>query len=182
MAKQLFILAILALLLASCASPTPSITVSKIAAVPPGESIVFGRVELISEGRLLELSFPVRESVWLREFVFVYILHQDRSTASLHEVTGDGFFYWHLPEGRYTITEFRWNQPRLRRISSRPVGARFEVPAEGRIVYVGTLTIRSDAGRFGVRVKDEYEQALVALTQRFPEIQKDPKKGLLIVA
>ncbi len=144
--------------------------------------MVFGRVKLISEGRPLDLGwrwfqFPPRERV----SVSLTVVHEDRSTASFDQVSSDGFLYWHLPEGRFTITEFVWSWHRHEtpRVSRRPVGARFEVPAKSWIGYIGTLTIGSEGGLFVVRVEDEYEQAVVALKQRFPEIQRDPQKSLM---
>ena len=172
MAKQYYIL-ILALLLTSCArSPTQSqsrIALSDIKAIPPGEAIVLGRVNFIREGE------PVDWDSSAKGWTFqVHILPDTHPLPIPYALTGDGSFYWHLRPGGYTITEFRWYKPSreltgyLYTVTSKARGRRifahFIVPEATSLLYIGTLTIRFEEGRYAMRVEDEYDRTLEKVT------------------
>ena len=61
----------------------------------------------------------------------------------------------------------------------RSILARFVVPEASAPIYIGTLTIREEAGRYTMRVEDHYDQALQRLKGRFPEISGPVTKRLM---
>jgi len=169
MAKQYHIL-ILALLLTSCATPSP-IALSDTKALPQREAIVFGRVKVIGSGVPTD---------WGERWRFgIHILPNADSKPIRHFLTGDGSFYWHLPPGGYTITGFIWRLPSFPSVPTwvhRAIFAKFTIPEETSVVYVGTLTIICPEGRNIMRIEDEYDQALQGLKSKFPDIEGETAK------
>ncbi len=162
MAKQYYIL-ILALLLTSCtkARPPSPIALGDIEAVPPGEAIVLGRVKFVREGE------PVDWDSSAKGWTFQVHILPDTDPRCFYcpgpipyELTGDGSFYWHLRPGGYTITEFRWYKPSrvTAKARGRRIFAHFIVPEATSPLYIGTLTIRFEEGRYAMRVEDEYDR------------------------
>jgi hypothetical protein len=97
-----------------------------------------------------------------------------------YTLTGDGLFYWHLPPGDYTITDMIWNLPSSFTFRRRRLVPHFVIPEDDRLVYIGTLMVIID-GRYVMRIKDEYPQALKSLKSKFPEIRGEATKRLMHV-
>jgi hypothetical protein len=162
MVKQYHIL-ILALLLTSCARAPSQVGIasSDIEAIRPGQAIILGRVKFVREGE------PVDWDSSAKGWTFqVHILSDTDPHPIPYALTGDGSFYWHLHPGGYTITEFRWYWPSLATAQSRNrrIFAHFIVPETTSLVYIGTLTIRFEEGRYTMRIDDEYDRALEKVT------------------
>ncbi len=177
MTKQYYIL-ILALLLTSC-SPYTGLVRLTDTEVPPGrEALVFGRVKVVVEGE------PPEWGSWRGGRFIITILPEanpERAPYS-YELDGDGSFYWTLPAGGYTITDFlyRYSVNLLTdRNVRRVIFARFIIPEAPAPIYIGTLTIREEEGRYTIHVEDEYEQAFQRLKERVPEVTGPATKRLM---
>jgi len=181
MGRQYHIL-ILALLLISCASPlghSVRLYDYDIETVPGQEALVFGRVKVIEKGEPLDWGF------WKDRTSSITILPEsnpERAPYS-YELDGDGSFYWPLPAGGYTITDFQtWYYRgvfRADRLVRRVIFARFIIPEAPAPIYIGTLTIREEEGRYTIHVEDEYEQAFQRLKERVPEVTGPVTKRLM---
>jgi hypothetical protein len=155
----------------------------KTKTVPQNESIVFGRVKVISKGEELNWpTFPINR-------FNVSILKDGSSEGVIYTLTGgDGSFYWHLRSGDYTIAEFDWQRkttdflglPDTEQIRGR-IFANFKVPEEGSLIYIGTLTMLfEDKGyRYFMRVEEEFEQATKVFNSKFPNLKREAVKNLM---
>lgn len=175
-ASQYFVFTILSALLTSCAS---SIAISRITDVPQGESLVFGQVKVISEGK--PVNWSQRELFKQPPGVFhiAILAHNDLKLLTYQLSGDDGSFYWHLPPGDYKLTGFHWISTTGDKTIIRPILAQFVVSAGESITYIGTLTISFEAERYSMRVEDEYEHGLFALKGKFPGINASVAKSLM---
>jgi len=176
MTKQHYIL-ILALLLTSCARYTGLVRLTDTEAPLGREAIVFGRVKVVEEGE-------PRDWNWRGGRFIITILPEanpERAPYS-YQLDGDGSFYWTLPAGGYTITDFQYlysvnifTDRHVRRV----IFARFIIPEAPAPIYIGTLTIREEEGRYTIHVEDEYEPAFQRLKERVPEVTGPVTKRLM---
>ncbi len=178
MAKRYHIL-ILALLLTSC-GPSGRVGYLYDIKTPPGrEAIVFGRVKVVEKGEPLDWGFK-----WSRWWYFHIHILADAGPEPIpysYSLNGDGSFYWTLPAGGYTITDFWWlSRPTgVMRIVRRVIFARFIVPEAPAPIYIGTLAIREEEGRYTIHVEDEYKQAFQRLKEKVPEVTEPVTKRLM---
>lgn len=143
------------------------IEVRKISELPRGESLVFGRVEVIRNGK---------EMKWARYGTNLSLIIQregENEAFAYKLVEEDGTFYWHLPTGRYTILGFDWA-----RMSGR-IFTTFDVPGPDP-TYIGTLIIRFAGYRYQWEIKDHFLFAIEKLEKKFPEFKEEPLKNLMI--
>ena len=179
MAKRYHIL-ILALLLTSCVSLGHTVRLNDIETVPGQEALVFGRVKVVKNGESLNWS-----SSFFRTSSFRIHILPEASPESVpyhYYLRGDGSFYWPLSAGGYTITDFDSVETTWRywaATQKKVIFARFIVSEETPLIYIGTLTIHSEAGRYTTGIEDEYDKALQRLKQRFPEIRGPVTKRLM---
>ena len=171
---------ILILSLTGCAT---SIDLLKTKTVPQNESVVFGRIKVISKGKEVNwTTYPI-----LR--FNVSILKEGSSEGVMYMVTpGDGSFYWHLRPGDYTIASFDWARrttdflglPDTEQIRGR-IFANFKVAEGGSLNYIGTLTIVfEDKGyRYFMKVEDDFDQASKVFSSKFPNIKGEAVKNLM---
>ena len=155
----------------------------------PGKgAVVFGRVKVIKEGQPIDWgqgggSFYTGQGWGFTAGFRVHIIPDagPEPTPYRSYLRGDGSFYWHLPPGGYTITDFQWRSAGFSedRYVSRGIFARFIIAELTSPIYIGTLTIRSWGGRYRMGVEDEYDQALQRLKQRFPEVKGPAAKRLM---
>lgn len=163
--KKCHLIVLMPLLLTSCASASP-IALSNLKTFPAGEAVVFGRVQLVSMGRILEL----------KEFGLIaprlIIVPDGTGRAVPYDLSGDGSFSWQLLPGRYSIAAFHLGKWQER------VFARFVVPDATPLVYIGTLVIGFEEGlRF--MIEDDYEWALRSLKGKFPDLAGPTRKSLM---
>jgi len=174
MAKRYHILILALLLTSGC--PSGAVVYFHDIETPPGrEPIVFGRVKVVEKGEPLNWGFK-----WTRWWYFnIHILADAGPEPSpyIYSLNGDGSFYWTLPAGGYTITNFWWlsGATKVRRV----IFARFVVPEAPAPIYIGTLTIREEEGRYTIHVEDEYEQAFQRLKEKVPEVTGPVTKRLM---
>ncbi len=166
------VLFLLLYLLTSCV-PVRLADVKELSGDKP---VVFGRIKVIEEGQ--------PEDWGVGGGFLVHIIPDAGPEPIPYEyfLTGDGSFYWNLPPGGYLITEFsqrRWKAWKGFHRVRRGLLARFVIPEATSPIYIGTLTIRSAAGRYTMSIEDEYDQALQRLKQQFPEVKEPVAKRLM---
>ncbi len=173
MIKQYYIL-ILALLLTSCASPPSPIALSDTKALHQGEVLVFGRVRVIQYGESIDWDSFIHLDAAFR----IHLLPDAGAKPISYQLTGDGSFAWHLPPGRYSLTGFHWDWGGGGTMR-RQLFAQFRVPEERALLYIGTLVIGLDEGGNAIQIKDEHEEAIRWLTDKFAEIPGEASKSLM---
>jgi len=177
-----YLLIILILFLAGCA---PSIDLLKTKTVPENESIVFGRIKVISKGKEVNwTTFPVQT-------FNVSILKDGSSEGVMYLLKIDGTFYWHLRPGDYSIAEFEWRRRSSGFLSSgieslrgrifANFKANFKVAEAGSLVYIGALTMlfEEKGPRYFMRVEDEFDQVPNIFSKKFPNIKGEAVKHLM---
>ncbi|MDT8421621.1 MAG: hypothetical protein RQ754_14435 [Desulfuromonadales bacterium] len=165
--KALFSCFFVILLLSGCASSPIELTNKEPPA--PGEGIIFGRVQLVENGKEKTLSF-------LGESKFgLFIMPGDSSESMYVPLEGEGSFAWRLPAGGYTIASFDW---RASSTLAGPVYARFKV-AEGRATYIGTLSITFAGYRYVLDVLDDESAAAKHVLAEFPGLSGTISKDLM---
>jgi len=171
---------VLILFLTGCAT---SIDLLKTKTVPQNESIVFGRIKVISKAKEVNwTTFPVQT-------FNISILKDSSSEGVMYLLKIDGTFYWHLRPGDYSIAEFEWRRRSSGFLSSGieslrgRIFATFKVPEAGSLIYIGTLTMFfEDKGyRYLMRVEDEFDQVPNIFSGKFPNIKGEAVKNLMQV-
>ncbi len=170
-----WLILVIGLLITGCYVPS-LVDISDIKTLPPGEAIVFGRVKVISDGE------PLEWGVHLKRFL-VSILPDGRSTEEDYELSGDGFFYWHLRPNSYTITAFQYINLSL---IGTPAGTRsgrifaqFTIPKGKPVIYIGTLRLDFFGNRYNMLIEDDYDNALQRLRSTLGEITGEVTKSLM---
>ena len=169
--KSWFVL-FLVYLLTSCAT----VRLADVEELSGDKPVVFGRIKVIEGGQL--------EDWGVGGGFLVHIIPDAGPELIPYEyyLREGGSFYWNLPPGGYMITEFsqrRWKAWKGIYRERRGILARFVIPEATSPIYIGTLTIRSEAGRYTMVVEDEYDLALQRLKQQFPEVRGPVAKRLM---
>jgi hypothetical protein len=140
--------------------------------LPHGESVVFGSIAV-----------PPAELSWAKRLSITVINTQNSKPVLVHPVRQPAApFYWSLPPGHYAILDLQtansFLDPGLeQQTSSRRIYAQFAVPSVETAVYVGALDLTSSA----VSVVDDFDTAVRAFHTRFPSLNLEPTKQLLIL-
>ena len=187
MKNKLLALFVVVLSASGCAGwDIPAVT--SLATVPNGDAIVLGQVKVI-----------VNEVEPLREDVFgssdnnysgfiVSIVPEMGSTFWYWVAQKDGGeMYWHLPPGNYAVVALKYNHRASIEATRiiRPMQARFTIPNDEKMVYIGSLMITfNDMGSiasrsFGLHIEDRYENTLGALRRKFPEANGNVARRLM---
>jgi len=159
------------LMLVGCAMPTSVIDLYETRAAPEDEAIIFGRVKVIENEKTANLSSLLGESTFS-----IIVLPDGSSKGIYHRLHGEGYFYWHLPQGGYSIAGFEWM--RGSELKGR-IFAHFNAPRGKTVTYIGTLGIRFDGGRYTKFIEDEYEIAVTTFKKEFPEIKGEFTRNLM---
>lgn len=164
------LVALLSVLLSSCYATSSSLDLREKTPVPAGESVVFGRVNVIMDNAPITWKYTLmgrQEPGMFR----IHVLSDATSQVVSHGLTGNGFFVWHLPPGSYTIAGFRYHVQVKGRIT-----ARFTVPPGTPLLYIGTLEIQN---LFRTNIVDDFDDANRDLRTRFPDLQGNAVKSLM---
>jgi len=171
-----------------------------------GETLVFGRIQMLSEDRRIEFlpfstdprdHFPpdpllVLQLRWLDPPGHAY----DYKVYPGPPVQGDGSFYWIVPAGRHLLlgNPRPFGSDRFDDQETREL-ARFSAP-DGGVIYLGTLVLRVSFGAgdaisgwrgrgwlYSIEessVVDEHEQAFARLRERYPALPAPPAVALMV--
>lgn len=168
------LLFLLSMMLWTCYATTSSLDLREKTPVPTGETIVFGRINVIMD------NVPV---TWGYTFMgrtepgmFRVLIQSDTTSQAIsHGLTGNGSFVWHLPPGGYTIVGFKYHTGTSGRIM-----AHFTVLEGSPLLYIGTLEFRmTKYTLYRMNITDEFEEAKQDLKSRFPELQGESVKSLM---
>jgi hypothetical protein len=174
---------ILILSLIGCAT---SIDLSKTKTVPQNESVVFGRIKVISKGNEVDWS-TFWSTFHVTTFTFnVSILRDMSSEGGSYMLKNDGTFYWHLRPGNYTVAEFEWRRSGgllytgIESLRGR-IFANFKVAEGGFLNYIGTLTMifEDKVNRYFMGVGDDFDQAFKVFGEKFPNLKGEAVKNLM---
>lgn len=138
----------------------------------PGTSLAFGSARVVVDGKVQEFG-----SVWTRNDFFLLILPEESDQAITAPLREDGFFYWPLDPGRYTILGYAWFKGSARRTG--PVYGYFVVPEDGGDVYIGDLEFAGPEHGLEFGLGDAYDEARTAYEARFPQREGRSVAGLL---
>ncbi len=136
---ELLVVATILLLFTSCAQrqrslpPISPIDLRTEKSIPVGETIIFGRVNVVSNDKPIIWDEPLWYGFHL------YLISDSGSEPIVYTLFQDGTFSWHLPPGHYKITGFRWSRGRHYLI--RPIFASFSVSKQLEPAYIGELVI-----------------------------------------
>lgn len=165
---------LLSVLLSSCYATSSSLDLREKTPVPSGETVVFGRVNVIMDDKPVTWGYTV---MGRQEPGMFRILVQTDATSQAvsHGLTENGAFVWHLPPGGYTIAGFKYHVGTSGRIM-----AHFTVPPGTPLLYVGTLEIRMRSiVSYRTGVVDEFDEANRDLKARYPELRGDVARSLM---
>ena len=136
---------LLALFLAACETPG---RIKDVKVPVVGESIVFGSANIYEKGKPQKSGM----TLWGNQVVYFMILPPNTNKAFNYMITGDGKFNWTLAPGDYMVLGFKiWRSSGWR---TGRIGATFSVPEGAGSVYIGTLEVRVEKGRYLFEVRD----------------------------
>ncbi len=172
-ALRLCFASLVLLALAGCMGPTlPNVKTSA-----PGQAAVFGRINVVEDGAPAKWRSGGFIEVTSGQFRLI-VIEEATSKPLFHDLEKDGTFVWNLAAGRYMIAGFDWTSG----ISSLSgtIRSRFSVPEAGvPAIYIGTLDLTISSNRYGIAIRDEFDEAAVALTKQISGLRGRPVKGLM---
>lgn len=155
------------LFLISCSSRT--IEFKSIQTLSENESIVFGQLKLLFTGE--EMQF-----IRVPGFKFnIYIYDEETDNYIEYPLYGDGSFFWKLKPGHYVITTCSGATSGTP-FTQYNIGAKFFVPNDKAIIYIGTISIQYKSNKYSKSIEDEYEIDVEKLEKKYPLITKMKKK------
>lgn len=158
--------------LAGCAGSP--IDLSSRETIPQTEGVAFGRVRLTSDGQAQTLSSFLGESK-----LSVFVLADDDQAPIRHRLKDDGYFFWRLPPGGYTITSFQGLTPEFfsKHMKGR-IFASFNILGD-TATYIGTLDITMRGYSYKLFVENEYPLAVAEFARRFPNVGQEIRTSLM---
>lgn len=160
----------LALCLVSCAP----FQIKDVQAPIPGRGIVFGRLELVVDGKPLQWK-SLGEKMGSEARILIF--PSGSTKVMTYIVKGDGSFYWTLEPGDYTILGFELLK--AGRVRGGRIGATFTVSERTKSIYIGNLKVVMEKGRYVVLIEDGYSAAVESFKNRFPKAQEPVKSVAL---
>lgn len=160
-------------LLVGCASGPAY--VPSAASAQAGEARVTGR---------LRVTFDGKQAKWgLFHPALIIVAPAGGHEGMINELKrDDGRFFWSLAPGKYLIVGVIYRPSEG--ITAHPsqtlrVAADFTVSPDAKSVYIGTLGIQqSSTGGYRVGVEDDYDEAVAAYREQFPDVPA-PTKALM---
>lgn len=160
------------LALAACVSrPLPNVETAI-----PGQPVAFGKIDVLENGRPPKWStgaFIERTSGKFR----ILLIHEATSKLIHHDLENDGAVHWSLAPGTYLVAGFDWT--RGSRNTSGRIRAYFTVPDGAPAIYIGTLVLSLSSGRYGIEIRDEFDDAAAALAGKMSGFAGAPIKNLM---
>lgn len=131
--------ALAVVLITGCATSTGSIDSSKAVskAADSSESIVFGKFTLYRNGKEAKLN----DGLFAGTTAFLHVNGDDGARQIVGQVGENGEFAWALKPGNYQVSAIDFYHRGERQ--EVEAGLDFEVPADGKPVYVGTITLEA---------------------------------------
>lgn len=155
--------------------------------LPPNHTPVIGRVKCLHKGLPVQWGDggAFHELGGPGHFYLQITPLNDPKTVYDHLLTHDGTFYWQLTPGRYLIANGNIVNYVIDQIwvSGIYLGAEFEVPADNRPVYIGTLVVDDDpeTKKHNHQVIDESDLTTQTFRDNFPQLTSPPNIRLMTV-
>jgi hypothetical protein len=158
--KSLYLICCL-LFLNSCATETEQR--EQLEQPTTGQSVVFGHVDVIVDGKVQEWGFS-----WTGDrSCCLMILPPDSSLATTYKINDDGMFYISLNPGEYQLLGFRFQKDTAWKVGR--IDGTFNVPDEQEATYIGNITIQMVQGRHVTIVKDDSKEPINKYKTKFPQ-------------
>ena len=144
-----------ALIVGACAAPgTPAIQAGKTetakpAPLPAAERIVFGRLELLLDGKNTKIGTI---STFSLHGIAALVLPEGADTALVLSFDEQGWFAWKLKPGSYSLLGLVSQAGNNIRVM--PVNARFIAEDGDSLVYIGHIRAESNGARYSVGITD----------------------------
>jgi hypothetical protein len=157
-----------------------SIDLSRAPATPENDGVAFGRLSVVYNGQEVK---NVRSQVTLfgDTWFDLVLLADGTSRAQSAPLDGDGYFFWRLPPGGYTIVGFEASTPTVASRAMRGRIAAAFLATANTVVYVGTLRLVFQGERYATRVEDESEHAVQRFRKTFPNISSPIANSLMVL-
>jgi len=155
--------------------PTNIETTSQLRQAGKDSSIVFGRIELVEDGKKKNggKGFFGEPLGWGP----VLLIKVEDKTLIWGKVDEGGQFVWSKKAGKYLIREMRYRGKWA--VTNFVPGVAFNVPRNGEIYYVGTLRVESKPD-LKVTIDDEANRDFSDFQDRFNIAPKEIEKSLMI--
>lgn len=139
------------------------------------QAIVFGKVNVIVDGKRIEMT-----TSGFKSYLTIEFRQRGNSTIMEYKVDKTGYFYWPLAPGEYEVLGvygfsaevglFEMKVP-----LAQPVWIPFTVGPEVESLYLGDLTLELGRNRHLVqRLDDNYSDAVKAFHKRYRGAHSDP--------
>lgn len=152
---QIVLATVGALIVGACAAPgTPAIQrdkteTAKPAPLPATEPTVFGRLELLLDGKHAKISTISTLDVY---GIVALVLPEGADTALALSFDEQGWFAWKLKPGSYSLLGLVSQSGS--NIQVIPIDARFVAEDGDTLVYIGDVRVESNGQRYSVGIKD----------------------------
>lgn len=151
----IYILLWTASIISACAPPVRTLV--------EGQSLVYGKVELIYEGKKV----TNLQGLGKASGAGVVLLQPDQEMAELVPISGSGEFYWKVGPGEYTLVSFQYFGGSGR--NNIHVGAKFIVPDAPASIYIGDIIVAVKDYRNAIGIADRYDESIVRLHKEYPD-------------
>ncbi len=161
------------LALAACVTPLPNV----VTAIP-GQSIAFGKIDVLENGQPPKWTTGEFAFIEITSGRFRILLIQEATSKLIHhDLENDGSVHWSLAPGKYLVAGFDWTDGS--RNTSGQIRAHFTIPDGVPAVYFGTLALSLSSGRYGIEIRDEFDDAAAALAEKMSGFAGTPIKNLM---
>ena len=163
-----FIVLLAVFVIASCVSPVKTLV--------EGQSLVYGKVELIYNGKKIKNFQGLGDVAGGASLV---LLQPDQDKADNITLSGSGEFYWKVGPGDYALVSFQYSAAGARHNIN--LGAEFTVPDSPSSVYIGDIVVVVKDYRHAVGIADHYEESITRLQKEYPDHPAPTIRNLISV-
>jgi hypothetical protein len=137
------------------------------------DRVIFGSVEVFVDNE--KQTWGVK---WDRHSNFyLIILPENSSEAHTYHLAKDGNFYWVLPDGKYTLLGYQWQDGGQSRMGE--FRAEFTAGESGEAKYLGAIEIRGNKQVLMPEILDKYDLAKPLFNEKFAGRENEPHKSLI---
>jgi len=167
----------LTLFVGACATPSgPPPETEKRLSTAPGRTYpnVFGKFDLLKDGEPQKIAWLSWSGI--TEF-HALVLPEGASRALILDVDEQGWFYWKLAPGNYTLLGFVFRAGQ--QSTTGHVNARFTAATQDSATYIGHIRLEVGKGQSALGFRDAEQDAVVALKTKWPDALQPVRKQLL---
>lgn len=135
---------------------------------------MFGKITLVEEGVYLPW-----DSLYVDFRHLLEIIPPAPSPPIVIQLHGDGYFYWDLKPGEYTIQNVIPYKADYRFLRTEMIRAKFKVPAGAESIYIGDLVVRKNKRHYSWDINNAYQKDVAVLKAHFPLYKGHPVAHLM---